>query len=213
MNRQPRVRVFLRANKFKITFFLVVLRAIYTGMKNHPQFFVTPLVDLATFLSQIDALSAAQQATKSWPRGPATDRDAARDAAYGSAEKLRAYVEGLCNESPEQASQIAQAAGMQIQVAGPRNKPILGVAQLPGGLVELSANAGVLDPGRRGSRFFNWQYSLDGGKSWVGVPSTNKAKATIAGLPALTLIRFRVSVTNSRTGTTDWSNEVPFALT
>lgn len=211
----PAARVFLRANKRKISFFLVVLRAIYTGIKNHPGLFQAPPIDLTVFLAQIDALAAAQLATKSWPRGPASARDAARDVAYTSAETLRTWVQALCDASPEQAVQLAQACGMQLRAPGKASKETLAVTQLGAGVVQLAANASVLTQSK-GSRFFNWQYSLDGGKSWLAAPSTNKSKTTISGLPMLTQIRFRVSVTESKTEALglalEWSNDVPFTL-
>jgi hypothetical protein len=42
---------------------------------------------------------------------------------------------------------------------------------------------------------FNWEYSLDGQKTWVAVLGTPMPATTITGLPALATVSFRVSVT------------------
>ncbi len=51
---------------------------------------------------------------------------------------------------------------------------------------------------------YEWQYSLDGGKTWVDVPNTLQAKTTITGLPAATVVLFRYRPT-TKAGMGDWS--------
>jgi hypothetical protein len=207
------IRLVLKARKSNVPFFLVILQAMFTGLKNHPQLFVTTPIDLAIFLSQIQNLVALQQSVKGGPKGAAAARDTARDVCYASAETLRVYVQGLCANAPEQSVTLAQAAGLQIQAASTRHKPALGVKQgAHPGEVLLSANAKVLvlNKGRAG-RFFNWAYSING-TDWIAVTSTTKARTTLSGLPPLTLCSFRVSVTESKTGPGEWSQAVTFAV-
>lgn len=207
------IRLVLKAKKGNVPFFLVVLQAVYTGMKNHPQLFLNPPIDLAVFLGQIQALIALQQAVKGGPKGTAALRDTARDVCFSSVETLRVFVETLCTNSPEQAVTLAQAAGMQLRAASSGHKPILAVKQGPHpGTVLLSANASALCLSKgKGGRFFNWEYMLPG-KDWVAVPSTTQAKTTVSGLPPLTLCSFRVSATESKTGLGEWSQVVTFAV-
>lgn len=59
----------------------------------------------------------------------------------------------------------------------------------------------------KGARANHWQYSTDGGKSWVDVPPTTKAATSLPGLqPGLSVqIRHRVLTT---TGLSDWGQSV-----
>ncbi len=65
---------------------------------------------------------------------------------------------------------------------------------------------------KKGGRYFNWEYSLDGGKTWIAVAATPKAKTTIPGLPVLTTVSFRASVTDNKVGQGPWTDPVPFLV-
>src|SRR5262249_27732830 len=154
---------------------------------------------------QIDALAVHQQAARARMPGAAALRDEALRVVAGSAELLRAYVEQLCNASPESGVTIAQSAAMQIYTAPLRAKVPLRARQGdPPGAVIPCASASLLVTGR-GGRFFNWSYSIDGGATWLAAPSTPKATTTLSGLPVLKECLFRVSVTNNRTGEGPWT--------
>jgi hypothetical protein len=59
--------------------------------------------------------------------------------------------------------------------------------------------------GQRAS--YEWQYSTDGGKTWIAAPVTIQAKTTVAGLvPAATVLFKYRPVT--RTGEGNWSEPV-----
>jgi hypothetical protein len=203
-------KVVLKAKKGNIPFLLAVLKAIYSGLNAHTTLFSSLPVALATFLSQVQALDAAQQNVKEKVPGAVAQRKILRDAAYGTAESYRAYLQSLCAASPEQAATLAQAAGMKLAASPVRAKSVLAAKQgLQSGEVVLSANATLLHKGK-GDRFFNWQYSVDG-KMFVSAPSTTKTKTTIGGLPALTMCSFRVSITDA-TGQQEWSQIVTFLV-
>lgn len=68
----------------------------------------------------------------------------------------------------------------------------------------LDANATAL-AGKGNKRvFFNWQWTTDGGQSFHSAPPTPLGKTTIEGLPKLTMVGFRVSVT-STDGAGEWT--------
>jgi hypothetical protein len=206
MNAQSVARVFIKGNKSNIPFLLAVLKAMYSGMSTHAQLFTAIPIPITTFQSQIQALDTWQQNVKEKVPGAVAQRTIARNTVYATAETYRAYVESLCADSPEQAAALAQAAGLKLAAASTRAKPILAArGGLQSGEVVLSANGSLLHKGK-GQRFFNWQYTLDG-KTFVSVPSTPKTKTTIAGLPALATVGFRVSVTTSA-GQQEWSQVV-----
>jgi hypothetical protein len=70
------------------------------------------------------------------------------------------------------------------------------------GLVSGSAKLTATIAARRAS--YEWEYSLDGGKTWVTLPSTLQAKTTVAGLPVGTSVLFRYKAV-TKTGEGDWS--------
>jgi hypothetical protein len=51
---------------------------------------------------------------------------------------------------------------------------------------------------------YDWEYSTDGGKTWVTAPSTIQAKTKVAGLVPGATVQFRYRVV-ARTGQGDWS--------
>jgi hypothetical protein len=63
--------------------------------------------------------------------------------------------------------------------------------------------------GRRAAH--NWQYSLDGGKTWVDAASTLQAKATITGLTAGATVQFRYQLL-IKTGEENWSQVVQLVV-
>jgi hypothetical protein len=204
--------IVLKAQPSKPAFFLAVMQAIQAAMAAHASTFVAPPVDLNTFKSQNDALAVQQQAARARVPGAAALRDEALRVVAASAELLRAYVEQLCNASPEQGITIAQSASMHITARAVRPKVPLRARQgAQPGVVILYASVALLVTGK-GGRYFNWSYSIDGGTTWIPVTSTPKSKTTISGLPVLKECLFRASVTDNHTGQGPWCPALPFLV-
>ena len=204
--------IVLKAKPSKVAFFLAVMQAIAASMQAHASTFNASPVDLPTFKKQVDDLGSAQQNARARVPGAAGVRDQALRVVAASAELLRAFVEQLCNASPEQAVTIAQAASMQLSTVAVRAKVPLRARQGPNpGVVLLYASVALLVTGK-GGRFFNWSYSTDGGKTWIIVASTPKSRTSISGLPVLTECQFRVSVTDNHTGQGPWTAPLPFLV-
>jgi hypothetical protein len=196
-----RNRVVMKLDTRRINILLGQIWAIYTAMNaNHAQF-PSPVVALATFLSLYQAAVVAQQLVQTKAPGAVAARGPSIAALLIAAESLRGYVETLCATlTLEQATALAAAAGMKIAGSPARNKPALQAnrGSLSGNVV-LIANALLLAGKGKGRRLFNWQYSADGGKTWVAVPSTTDADTSISGLTPLTAYLFRVSVGMGKT--------------
>jgi hypothetical protein len=183
-------------------------QAIHDGMSAAVAQFPSPTPTMATLASQIQDLATAEQATKTKARGTAAVRNAKAAVVVTSLESLQTYVQSLCDASPEQAETLITAAAMQVAARASRHKPILAakVGPVSGG-AQLFANRTVL-VGRTFKRvILNWQYSVDGGKTWVSAPSTPLASTEITGLPAMTTVSFRVSATVGK-AVGDWSQAV-----
>jgi hypothetical protein len=77
------------------------------------------------------------------------------------------------------------------------------------GAVRAKAHAAVLKQGRGKGKAttFNWRVTPDGGKTWVGAPSTPTAHTSFTGLTPLTTYGVEVCITDTG-GTTAWSQTV-----
>jgi hypothetical protein len=79
------------------------------------------------------------------------------------------------------------------------------LAQRVQGTVSGSAKLVAASAGRRAS--YEWQYSTDGGKTWVMAPSTLQAKTTVTGLTPGATVDFRYRPV-TKTGEGNWSQTV-----
>ncbi|MGH7294834.1 MAG: hypothetical protein ACRELB_07875, partial [Polyangiaceae bacterium] len=73
------------------------------------------------------------------------------------------------------------------------------------------ANSGTVklvaaSAGKRAS--YEWQYSIDGGKTWVLAPPSIQARTAIPGLPAGTSVEFKYRPVTPKAGAADWSAPV-----
>ena len=65
----------------------------------------------------------------------------------------------------------------------------------------------VVAPAAARRASYDWEYSVDGGKTWVAVPHTLQARTTVTGLPTLTTVQFRYFAT-VKEGEGTWSQPI-----
>jgi hypothetical protein len=94
-------------------------------------------------------------------------------------------VQQLANASPTQAANIAAAAAMALRKSGAHPKSDLTVNQTVSGTVHVVART------VKGAKSHEWQYSVDGGKTWTSASPTTKANTLISGLSPGTLVQVR----------------------
>ena len=119
-------------------------------------------------------------------------------------QQLRGHVQAVADATPESGATIIQSAGIAVRKIPQR--PARVFAAKPGP-ISGSAKLTATIPARRAS--YEWQFSTDGGKTWVSAPASLQAKTTIVGLPAGSSVQFRYKAI-TRTGEGDWSQ--PAAL-
>ena len=193
----------------------VVIRAMamYDGFVANASVLSAPTISVVVFLALVQALSAAQQATKeSKSKAITTTRNTKRDAVWTAMQSLQAYVQGLCDVlSAEAAHQLIALAGLHVAGVPARTKAVLTAnLTVTAGTVHLEAYrkallAGMAQPNRK--LFFNWEMSSNGGQTWTALPTTPYASTDVTGLTALTTYSFRVSVTVGKV-TQPWSQAV-----
>ncbi len=212
MNRARAVMKCDRENTASVT---GTAKAMTTGIGNHPSTFATPNPPLNIIENQTQVVETAETVARTRAKGTAAARNVQRSILVGLLEAGVMYVQQVADACPTIEASIAtiQAAGLTVALVPRRVKPLLNVTHGPTpGSVVLDANAKQLGAGGRRKTFFNWQYTGDGGKTFVNAPSTPKSKTSISGLTPLTSYGFRVSVTNSDGVAGEWSPLVTFIV-
>ncbi len=183
------------------------------GIGGHPALFGTPSPTLAALMAQAAVVSAAEILAGTRAKGTAAARDVQRSTLVSMLQASCSYVQVQADNAAtvKQAVATILAAGLDVGAVGQRYKPILSVTQAAtNGNAALSANAAALGANVRSKTSFNWEYTPDGGKTWIALPSTPKSKTTVSGLTALSTYGFRVSVTHSDGVAGPWSQIVSF---
>jgi hypothetical protein len=196
--------VFLNLPTKTIAPLIVRSTAIVNAMEANKTTFPSPNPALA-LVTTINGLTTAETAFTAH-LGTRADRDSAMKALVALVQQLHAYVQGLATANPTQAEVIAQDAAMTLRKTAVRQKSDLAVKQTVSSVVHVIAKA------VKGSRAHEWQYSLDGGKTWIDVPATTKASATVTGLQPGTTVSYRQrAITTAGPG--NWSQAVVAVVT
>ena len=163
----------------------------------------TPSPALLVFQTDIDALKTEQVLVLQRIPGAVNTRNQALSVVKLDLHNERAYVESVVNADPANAAQIAEAAGFSLYKSYARSKlPLAVKAGAVSGGVQLVAKAAL------GAKANLWQLSTDGGKTWVDLPATTKAKTQVANLTPGTIVQFRQRAV-TKDGVGDWSLPVP----
>jgi hypothetical protein len=172
--------------------------AVQAALVNNPHF---PLPDpiITAFIDALTKYSAAETAAQTRAKGTIAARNAAKVIYIGALHALKARIQQVADANPDQAEAIITSTTLAVKKTTLRQRQVLAAKYgATSGTVHVTAPSA----GARAS--YEWQYSIDGGKTWVSAPNTLQAKTTITGLPVATVVEFRVRVT-TKTGQGDWS--------
>ena len=178
---------------------------IVTAMTGNPAF-PTPTPTLASVTGNIVALQTAEAAALSRIKGAVTARNDKKAALVAQLQLLKGYVQSVGDADPDSSAAAIQGAGMAVKKT-PVHKPrVFNAVQGPvSGSVKIITASG----GRRVA--YDWEYSTDGGKTWVTTPVTLQAKSTILGLSPTATVLFRYRPV-TKTGEGDWSQSVSLII-
>jgi hypothetical protein len=210
-----RARGVLKVNKKNVRSVTNKATKMETGFSNNSAIFVTPNPPIASLQNQIAAVGKAQNLVLTRVVGAASARDVQLGILVGMLETGLGYTQGLADAAATyaQAAAIIEAAGLSVAAPPTRTKDVLGVTQAaPGGPVALVANVGALAGRTKKKTQFNWEYTADGGKTFIAMPSTPKCTTTLANLTPLSTYGFRVNVTDSDGIAGPWSQIVSFLV-
>ncbi|HEX3344999.1 MAG TPA: fibronectin type III domain-containing protein [Polyangiaceae bacterium] len=176
-------------------------QGIVKGMTGNPAF-ATPSPALAVITEATSELQAAETAALARTKGAVATRNEKRTALGGLLEQLRAYIQAQADASMENGASIIQGAGIAVRKSPVRPPRVFDAKQ---GTVTGAAQLVAAAASRRAS--YEWQYSVDGGKTWITAPVTLQAKTTVTGLAAGTTVQFKYRPV-TKDGEGDWSQPV-----
>jgi len=184
---------------------IVHVTAIADAMTANKTMFPSPTPALTQVTTDLGTLTSAETAFKNH-LGTKAARDAAREVVVSDAHQLLTYVQGIVNSSPSEAETIAVNAGMALKKTGAKSKADLSIRQIASGSVKVVAKA------TKGAKAHEWQYSTDGGKTWLDASSTTKSSTVVSGLQPGATVSIRKRVVTA-TGVSDWSQVVSAVVT
>ena len=180
--------------------------AVHDSVAANPTLLPSPSPALTVLSTHLGSLQTQQVAVKAHTPGALVLRDAACALVKADLRQLKAYVQQLVCANPSNAAAIALAAGMRLAKTGAFAKPPLAAKQTVSGTVVLVAKATA------GSKAYEWQYSTDGGKTWLTTPASTKAETAIAGLVPGTTVLFRHRAV-VKGGPEDWGQTIQRIVT
>ncbi len=198
MNKLVSIIVVLGLPKTKsIAPLIVRAQTIVDALDADKTMFPSPTPAHAVSLAHIATLASTETAFKN-RLGTLAARDDARAVVVADMHQLHNYVQSVVNANPAQAEVIATSASMSIRTRGALHKKDLTVKQMVSGSVHVVAKA------VKGAKAHDWQFSTDGGKTWLDAPSTTTSSTIMAGLQPATTVSFRQRVLTTA-GRSDWS--------
>ena len=172
-----------------------------TGNASFPK----PVPSLAAVSGAIDDLRTAETAAIARTKGAAAVRNDKHKALVSTLQQLRSYIQATADADEGSGAAIIESAGVTVRKRATRKARVFAAKQgrTSGVATVIAARAGQ-------SAAYEWQYSVDGGKTWLSAPVTLQAKTTVAGLLPGSMVQFRYRAV-TRAGEGDWN--APVSLT
>lgn len=196
--RRPTVTLHLPKNVAALILYALNIVQRLTENKSLPN----PSPSVAAVTAAIDDLKAAQTAAIARTKGAVATRNEKRTALVAVLQQLRAYIQSVADANPANAASIIESAGVAQRKTTTHAARVF--AAKPG-TVSGVAKVVAKPAARRAS--YEWEYSTDGGKTWVPAPPTMQAKTSVAGLVPGATVQFKYRAV-TKTGPGDWSEAV-----
>jgi hypothetical protein len=181
---------------------LTYTQNIVQAMTANAATFGSPTPPLATLTSAATELSRAEAAALSRGKGAVSIRNEKRTALVLLLKQEASYVQHTADANLENGVSIIESAAMSVRKTTARRPKAFEVVAGP---VSGSVKLVTKSAGTRAS--YEWQYSTDGGKTWLEGPWTLQAKTLVTGLTPATTVSFRYRAL-TKTGEGDWSQVV-----
>jgi hypothetical protein len=197
----PQIVVVLKLPEYEVPLLIVRAKEILQAMTgNH--WFPSPSPSLLEVETATDALFESETRTLTRVVDSVTDRNAKRMTLVALLQRLADYVRTIAIANREHAAEIVESAGMYLKNPGGRKKQTFHTEQTRLNEIE------VFCPSAGSGAAYEFQYSLDGGRTWLATEQQirNVANVTIK-VPSHSMVhlRHRVIVKNV---TGDWSQTI-----
>ncbi len=192
--------------------FLINAQAIFDALTvNISGFYTPPFVDMPKFQGCLKDFTNAIKNSKQRLLDSAAQKKTAKTNLYGVLKDALAYVNSLAWDNLDAAA-IITGAKMVVKANKTSKKQDFKVKQgLTTGEALIISLALMLD-GKYLKATYYWQYSLDGGVTWIDIPQTSRANTTLIGMPAGVPAKFRKRTYSAKTGLSKWCTPIDFTV-
>ena len=164
---------------------ITYVQGIIVALTNNAHF-VTPVPSLSLIVAAVAALQQAEVAVQARTKGSVVARNDRKAALVTLLHQLRGYIQTTADADPENGAAIIQSSGLPARQVSPHKARVFTVKPGP-----ISGSAEVLAPQAARRASYDWQTSIDGGKTWIDAGPSLQAKRTITGLPVGSTVLFR----------------------
>jgi hypothetical protein len=171
----------------KINAYIAKVKLVRQSMDGN-SWFPAPPVDVTvggTFNNNISDLDDAETKALTRVIGAAQERDVKKGVVDGNLNLLKAYVQSVADENPENSEAIIISAGLDVKHIGKADKDDISVKPKKGESGTMIARARKVE----GTIANLWEYTVDDGVNWNELEATSKCSTEITGLtPGDTII-------------------------
>jgi hypothetical protein len=201
INNKPHRAIAILKLPKKVPELINLGHVVIEGMTNNA-FIPNPSPSVAVVQTGLDELVTSQAGASVRTSGAVALRNFKKQAFITLLEEVKTNAQSVADANPENGPAIIQSMGLGVRKA-PARKQLGFHAKLGGvsGAVKVVAPAAA----RRAS--YEWQYSLDGGKTWLDLRSTLQSRTSLTGLTPQTTVMFRYRAL-VKTGEGDWSQPI-----
>ncbi len=193
--------------------FLTNSTAIYGALvKDIGGFFAIAFVGMPLLKTQIGNYSDAITNAKLKGLGVGGAKLTAKTVLYGTLQNALSYVNDLARLNQAEAVEIIEDAKMVVIGGKTHKKQDFAVKQgIATGEAVLRSIAVMLD-GKYLKATYYWQYSIDGGVTWIDLPDTQVANTKLEGMKPGVPAKFRKRTSSTKTGMTKWCTAIDFTV-
>jgi hypothetical protein len=186
----------------KVLALINLAQAIGKALTNNPHI-PNPVPTPSALATAVAALVAAENNALTRVKGAVVQRNAAKKGLVQQLQLLKANVQSIADADPDNALTIIESAGITVRKPAVRKPRVFAVTS---GATSGTAKLVAASAGPRTS--YEWEYSADGGKTWLAASPSIQAKTTVPGLPSGTMVQFRYRAVTPKAGAADWSAPV-----
>jgi hypothetical protein len=176
-------------------------QSVVGAMTDNPHF-PAPLPALWVVSKAVSDLRTAETAALTRAQGTIDTRNDERRMLVSLLHQLRAYVQVIADADPRNGAFIIESAGLAVRKR-PARRPRVFSAK-PGA---ESGEVKLIAPSAGHRSAYEWEYSIDGGATWLAMAPTLQAKTSITGLTPGSSVQFKYRWVD-KSGASSWSQPI-----